>query len=158
MSSITIFDINIPVHEYMTGHEWEAVETILADPPVSPLRTDLTVLKAFIESRTDAKLDVDEAMDSPVPGDDIAEAVERLTAPFVTARRKRAERQIKTQASLLTPEALRERKMELLGTLKVIERALSENAGDASKRSSSTTTPGTASKGGAKGRSRKPSN
>lgn len=155
---MTIFDIDIPEWDYMTGHEWEAVETILADPPVSPLRTDLTILKAFIESRTDAKLDIDEAMNSPVPGDDIAEAVERLTAPFVTARRKRAERQLRTQASLLTPEALKERQSELKGTLAVIERALSENAGAASRRSSGTTTPVSASKGGGKGRSRKPSN
>lgn len=133
MSTVHIFGTDVPVWDYLTGHEWERVEELLADPPTSALRADLMVFAIFAESRAGTTLDVDALLEKPVPGDELSAAVESLTAPFVIARRKRAERQFKTQASLLTPTKLQERRTELQANLAVIERLLSESSGGASE-------------------------
>lgn len=163
MSTVKALGIEVPVHDYLTGHEWEQVELLLdetqkAKAPRSDLRDNLRTFGIFVKSRTKQAFDPDDYLDEPIDGNELSEAIEALLAPFVNARRERAEKRLRTQASRLTPKYLREMKAKLEADLATVNEALSEADGRESEQPSSTTTPAGASKGGGKGRSKKRSN
>lgn len=158
MTTVTLFDLDIPVWDYLTGHEWEHVELLLADMPASDMRANLLTLKIFVDSRTDHVLDVDAIMTGPVDVNALHEANEALLRPFANARRERAEKQLTTLPPHLQTSELKARKTLLTQALAAVERALSESGGGESKRSSTTTTQGSDSTGGKRNRLKKPSN
>lgn len=142
MERIEIFNFEIPVFDYLTGHEWEQVELLLADMPASDMRANLLTLKIFVDSRCDSRLDVEEVMAGPVDKHELHVANERLLAPFADAKRKEQERALTTLQPHLSTAELKARQRLLQSALDAVSEALSKSDGQESERSSIITTQG----------------
>lgn len=113
MSTVTIFDLEIPVFDYLTAWEWERIELLMArvkgnEATASETRLDMETLAVFIESRLGKKPSVDKLMREPLRGDELGQALEALLAPFYEGQRERLIRKYARAARTLTPEALEE--------------------------------------------------
>lgn len=100
---VTVFDITIPAHDYLTAWELERIELLAAQQPESATRHDLEVLAVFIESRTGEHPDLDKLERLPIHADELTKAVEVLVAPFVTWQLERVRRRHERAMRLLTP-------------------------------------------------------
>ena len=103
-SEVTAVGYTVPVYDYLTAHEMEQVEIMAAEKPESATRHDLKVFGMFVESRLNERLNIDKAMKSAIRGDELAVAVEVLTAPFFDAQRARLRRRYARLMDGMTPE------------------------------------------------------
>lgn len=113
MSTVTIFDFDIPVFDYLTAWEWERIELLTAkvrgsESAASETRLDMETLAVFIESRLGKRPNLDKLMREPIKGDELGQALEALLAPFYEGQRERLVRKYARAARTLTPEALEE--------------------------------------------------
>jgi len=111
----------IPVWDYLTAHEMEQVEIMAAEKPESATRHDLRVLVMFIESRLGEKPSVDRLMKQPIRNDELAVAVEALTAPFFDAQRDRIRRRYARLMAGMTREEIQSQVDQLTQQLTQLE-------------------------------------
>jgi hypothetical protein len=111
----------IPVWGYLTAHEMEQVEIMAAEKPESATRHDLRVLVMFIESRLGEKPSVDRLMKQPIRNDELAVAVEALTAPFFDAQRDRIRRRYARLMAGMTREEIQSQVDQLTQQLTRLE-------------------------------------
>jgi len=121
-----VFDLKIPIKNYVTAWEAEQVEKIIASGDLSQTRADVLVIQAFASSRLDVHINVDEAMQLPIKDDEIAKAVEVLTKPFFDAQRSRAKRRVEAQMEFLSQDALRDEIEKTQALLIALESLLAE--------------------------------
>lgn len=103
-STVTVFDITIPAHDYLTAWELERIELLAAQQPESATRHDLEVLAVFIESRVGTIPDLDKLERQPIHADELTKAVEVLVTPFVIWQLARVRRRHEQAMRLLTPD------------------------------------------------------
>ena len=106
LTEVTALGYSIPVWDYLTAHEMEQVEILAAEKPESATRHDVRVLVVFIESRLGEKPSVDRLMKQPIRNDELAVAVEALTAPFFDAQRERIRRRYARLMGSMTREEI----------------------------------------------------
>lgn len=101
--TITALGYDIPVWDYYTAGEREALEALIAsqDEQVRS-RYDLEVLRIFLRTRCKQKVKMEALLDKPVYGDEVAIAVEVLCNPFFEILRERALRREKQRVERTT--------------------------------------------------------
>lgn len=125
-NEVTALGYTIPVWDYLTAHEMEQTELLAAEKPDSATRHDLRVLAMFIESRLGERVNVDRLMKQPIRNDELAVAVEALTAPFFAAQIARMRRRFARLTASMTREEIQSQITQLQDALTRME---SESAG-----------------------------
>jgi len=102
-NTVTVFDYDIPVWDYYTAGEREQLEALIATgDEQTRTRYDLEAIRIFLKTRCGADIAIDDLLDKPVHGDELAEAVEVLVAPLFVTLKERAFRREKARAESLT--------------------------------------------------------
>ena len=124
--TISIYGVEIPVRDHLTGLEMIEMEVLLAKGDITQTRADIEAVSIFALTRAGVALDVDkQLMKQPLP-DNLDEAVRALTEPFWRAARRRAERTIRERLKALEPEALVETMQQREAELEVMRDMLAE--------------------------------
>lgn len=101
--TVTVFDIDIPVWDYYTAGEREQLETLIATgDEQTRTRYDLHAIRIFLKTRCNMDVSIDDLLDKPIHGDELAEAVEVLVAPLFVTLKERAFRREKARVESLT--------------------------------------------------------
>lgn len=123
--TIRIYDADVPARDWLSGEETERLELLLAKGGTSQTRADIEAVAIFIETRCGKKINVDKLLKERLP-DNLSEAVEVLTRPFFVLLRRRAERNLRTQATSSNLTQLRELETETAERLDVIRELIRE--------------------------------
>lgn len=101
--TIEVLGYTIPVWDYYTAGEREALELLIAsqDEAVKG-RYDVEVVRIFLRTRCKKNVKIDTLLEQPVYGDELAEAVEVLCNPFFETLKQRALRREKQRVARLT--------------------------------------------------------
>lgn len=103
MKTITVFEYDIPVWDYYTAGERERLEELIAtSDETTRMRYDLEALRIFLKTRLKHDVSIDDLLDKPVRGDELAEAIEVLVAPLFETLKQRAFRRERVRAEQLT--------------------------------------------------------